>query len=82
VSGPEISCLEVWPEIADFIDGILDPTLRWRIELHLDGCERCAAVLDGVRTVLALAADAQMFDLPTGFGVRLKRVLARKLDAD
>jgi anti-sigma factor RsiW len=69
----EISCLEVWKEVSNYIDGDLDPELRRRIEEHLKVCRHCTAIVDGTRNVVRLVADGQSFDLPQGFGERLKR---------
>jgi putative zinc finger protein len=67
----EISCLEVWREISNYIDETVDPQLRARIEEHLKHCNHCSAVLDGSRNVVALVGDGRSFDLPSGFGQRL-----------
>jgi anti-sigma factor RsiW len=75
----EISCLEVWQEVSNYIDSTLDPGLRQRMEEHFKGCEHCAAVLDGTRNVVSLVGNGRVFDLPAGFGERLKVTLARKL---
>jgi hypothetical protein len=46
---------------------------------HFKGCEHCVAVLDGTRNVIRLVGDGRVFDVPPGFGERLKMSLARKL---
>jgi anti-sigma factor RsiW len=75
----EISCVEVWQEVSNYIDGTVDPALRQRMEQHFKGCEHCAAVVDGTRNVVRLVGDGRVFDLPAGFGERLKVLLASKL---
>jgi anti-sigma factor RsiW len=75
----EISCVEVWQEVSNYIDGTLDPALRQRMEEHFKGCEHCTAVVDGTRNVVRLVGDGRVFDLPAGFGERLKVTLATKL---
>ena len=71
----EISCLEVWREISNYVDEAVDPELRVRMEKHLKHCDHCSAVLDGTRNVVALVADGRSFDLPKGFGERLRQRL-------
>jgi anti-sigma factor RsiW len=71
----EISCVEVWGELSNYIDGAVDPDLRRRMEEHFKTCEHCAAVLDGTRNVVRLVGDDRAFDLPAGFSDRLKRRL-------
>ena len=75
----EISCVEVWREISNYIDDALDPELRRRMEEHFKGCEHCAAVLDGTRNVIRLVGDGRTFDLPAGFSDRLKKRLEKEI---
>jgi anti-sigma factor RsiW len=75
----QISCVEVWHEVSNYIDDTIDPGLRRRMEQHFKDCEHCAAVLDGTRNVIRLVGDGCVFDLPAGFSERLEAVLARKL---
>jgi anti-sigma factor RsiW len=71
----EISCVEVWRELSNYIDGEVDPNLRRRMEEHFKTCEHCTAVLDGMRNVVRLVGDDRVFDLPAGFSDRLKQRL-------
>lgn len=72
----EISCLEVWREISNLIDGSIDPELRARLELHFKGCKHCAAIFDGAANTVRLVGDNEAFELPTGFTERLFTRLA------
>jgi hypothetical protein len=74
----EISCREVWREVSNYIDNAVDQELRRRMEEHFKGCEHCTAVLDGTRNVVRLVGDGRVFDMPAGFGDRLKARLAQK----
>jgi hypothetical protein len=67
----EISCSEVWLEISNYIDDVVDPELRARMEAHFKVCKHCSAVLDGTRNVIKLVADEAEFEVPAGFGSRL-----------
>ena len=62
----EISCVEVWREISNYIDAAIDPELRARMEAHLKVCAHCTAVLDGTRNVVKLLADGVEYDVPPG----------------
>ena len=75
----EISCVHVWREISNYIDGDIDPALRARMEAHFKTCAHCSAILDGTRNVVALVADGKTFDLPKGFGERLKQRISENL---
>jgi len=76
----EISCLHVWREISNYIDGEIDQELRRRMEEHFKGCEHCTAVLDGTKNVVRLVGDGCTFDLPADFSERLKDRLQKKIE--
>ena len=76
----EISCVEVWRELSNHIDGTVDAELRLRMEEHFKTCEHCTAVLDGMKNIVRLAGDNRVFDLPAGFSDRLKERLRKKLE--
>jgi hypothetical protein len=67
----EISCVEVWREISNYIDEAIDPELRARMEAHFKACAHCTAVLDGTKNIVKLLADGVEYDLPPGFSQRL-----------
>jgi anti-sigma factor RsiW len=67
----EMSCLEVWREISNYVDDDIAPELRARMEAHFKACAHCTAVLDGTRNVVKLVADGVEFELPDGFSQRL-----------
>jgi anti-sigma factor RsiW len=67
----EISCLEVWREISNYVDNDVVPELRARMEAHLKVCAHCKAVVDGTRNVVKLVADGVEYALPEGFSQRL-----------
>ena len=67
----EISCIEVWREISNYIDEGVDAELRARIEAHVKHCNHCAAILDGTKNVVKLVADGETYEIPAGFSSRL-----------
>ena len=71
-----VSCEEVWREISNYLDGEIDPNLRFAIDEHLRGCKRCSAVLDGTRNVIQLYGDERMTELPPGLSQRLHQSLS------
>ena len=73
-----IECKHVWQYISAYIDDELAPELRERIELHLETCEICSAVLDSTRNVIVLIADDRVFELPAGFSERLHERLDKE----
>jgi anti-sigma factor (TIGR02949 family) len=67
----EISCLEVWREISNFVDGELDAELRTRMEAHFKVCAHCKAIYDGTKNVIKLVGDGVEYQMPEGFSKRL-----------
>ena len=75
----EISCLEVWREISNYIDNDIAPELRARIEHHVKNCKHCTAILEGTSNTVRLLADDASFELPSGFSQRLQQRIATEL---
>jgi hypothetical protein len=67
----EISCVEVWREISNYLDEDISVDLRERMEKHFGACAHCPAVLDGTRNVVGLVGDGTLFQMPQGFTKRL-----------
>ena len=67
----EISCLEVWREISNYIDGEIDAELRARMEAHFKVCAHCKAIFDGTKNVVKLVGDGVEYQMPEGFSERL-----------
>ena len=74
----EISCLEVWREISNYVDDDVAPALRARMEAHFKSCAHCKAVLDGTKNVVKLVADGVEYEVPSGFSDRLYRKINGK----
>jgi len=73
----EIDCHEVRRELVNYMEEDITPELRARIDAHLRGCHRCAAVYNGVRNVVELLGNEQIIDLPKGLSQRLYKRLSR-----
>jgi anti-sigma factor (TIGR02949 family) len=75
----EISCVEVWREISNYLDGEISAELRERMRAHFEACAHCSAVLDGTRNVVQLVGDGRTFPLPEEFSARLyKKIQASR----
>ncbi len=49
-----ISCADFVELVTDYLEGAMPPPLRARFDVHLAGCEGCAAYLDQMRETLRL----------------------------
>lgn len=74
-----LTCKELWREVSNYIDGTVSPEMREELEKHLAQCRHCTALVDGVHNVVVLVADGRTFELPTGFGERLKERLKNEI---
>ena len=75
-----LSCAEVRREISNYLDDDMTPRMRRLLEAHLEQCRKCAVLLDSTHNVLVLLADEQRFELPAGFSVRVREILAREFE--
>jgi hypothetical protein len=71
-----MTCEEMWAEISNYVDGVLDPSLKERMDYHFAACRHCQSLLDGMRNVVKLAGDERAFPAPRG----MSRNLRAKLD--
>lgn len=72
--GPvEIDCYAVRRELVNYMEADLTPELRERVESHLQSCDHCTAVYDGVRNVVQLLGNKDSIELSRGFSHRLYR---------
>lgn len=79
MSKVEISCVEVWREISNYLDGEIAAELRDRMQAHFEVCKHCTAVLDGVQNVAHLVGDGRIFQMPEGFSSHLyEKIRARR----
>jgi hypothetical protein len=76
----KLDCKHVWEHISEYIDETVDAKLRAEIELHLEHCEVCSAILDSTRNILVLTADSRTFELPVGYSQRLHARLEEEIE--
>jgi len=74
----EISCVEVWREISNYLDNEISTELRERMEAHFKACAHCTAVLDGTRNVVELVGDGKIFQMPEGLSKRLYKKFQKR----
>ena len=75
-----LSCEEVRREISNYLDDDMSPSMRCLLETHLEQCRKCAVLLDSIHNVLVLLADEQRFELPAGFSVGVRKMLAKEFE--
>jgi len=76
-----VSCEVVWREVSNYLDGEVEPGLRFAMQEHIRGCKHCTAVVEGTRNVIQLYGDERMLEVPFGFSQRLHRRLDENMPA-
>jgi len=74
-----VNCESVWREVSNYVDGEVASDLRAAMDQHFHECQKCTAVLEGMRNVVQLYGDERMVEMPLGFGHRLHRRLDENL---
>jgi len=75
-----LSCEEVRREISNYLDDDMSPRMRRLLEVHLEQCRKCAVLLDSTHNVLVLLADEHRFEMPAGFSLRMRHMLAKEFE--
>jgi Putative zinc-finger len=75
----EISCIEVWRQISDYVDDDVNPEMKARLEHHFENCKHCKAILDGAQNIVALIGDEQTFAFDDAISDRITSGLAQKI---
>ena len=76
-----LDCKHVWNYISGYLDNDLAPDVLEDVQLHLEHCEICSAILDSTRNILILTADDRVFELPLGYSERLHARLEAEMRA-
>jgi anti-sigma factor RsiW len=50
----ELLCVEFVEVVTDYLDGVMPPAERARLERHLRGCPGCTRYLEQIRTTITL----------------------------
>jgi predicted anti-sigma-YlaC factor YlaD len=77
-----MECKHVWEQISGYLDKELDAEMLAAVEKHLETCEVCSAILDSTRNILVLTADERTYELPVGYGERLRERLIGVIGAN
>ena len=79
---PSRNCQTVLAGISAYLDGELETTACGAIEQHCQMCERCAALVQGLRDTVGLCQQAAAIPLPESVRQRARASVRRLLDGD
>lgn len=72
----ELPCCDLINHLSDLIDGSLDPETTDLIQIHLQSCQKCRAVINTLTKTIALCQEGtQQIHLPQDVHDRLLKKL-------
>lgn len=74
-----MKCKDIVKELADYLDGELDPSLRDSIEQHLGKCKDCRLVVDTTKQTIQIFCNSEPAPLPAETREKLHDALAKRL---
>jgi anti-sigma factor RsiW len=77
-----LQCHEILATISAYLDGDLEATACDAIERHCHTCERCAALVKGLRETVGLCRQAASTPLPESVRQRARESVRRLLEQD
>lgn len=66
-----VTCETIWRDSSEYLEGTLLPETRRAMDEHIQGCQKCTAVMQGLRNIVNLYGDERMAEVPAGFSQRL-----------
>ncbi|MBZ5503233.1 MAG: zf-HC2 domain-containing protein [Acidobacteriia bacterium] len=74
-----MKCKSIVIELADYLDGALDSSLRASIEQHLEKCSDCRLVVDTTKKTIQIFCNSEPAPLPADIRQRLHDALEKRL---
>ncbi len=74
-----MKCKSIVIELADYLDGALDSSLRASIEQHLEKCSDCRLVVDTTKKTIEIFCNSEPAPLPADIRQRLHDALEKHL---
>ena len=73
-----MNCKKVILELASYLDGVLDSSVRIDLEQHLAGCSDCRVVVDTTRKTIQIFCNSEPVPLPNDVRARLHTALLER----
>ena len=70
-----MNCKKVILELTSYLDGALDDSVRFDLELHLARCTDCRLVVDTTRKTIQIFCNSEPVPLPADVRERLHTAL-------
>ena len=73
-----MNCKKVIIELTNYLDGMLDSSVKQDLELHLSRCTDCRLVVDTTRKTIQIFCNSQPVPLPEDVRTRLHSALLER----
>jgi predicted anti-sigma-YlaC factor YlaD len=73
-----VNCRKVVVELSSYLDGVLDPSTKADLELHLSRCIDCRLVVDTCRKTIQIFCNSEPVPLPEDVRSRLHSALLER----
>lgn len=72
------TCKHLLTELADYLDGQIEPEVRVQLEAHLAKCPNCWVVCDTTRKTIQVFKGMEPYPLPEAVKGRLMKALEKR----
>ena len=73
-----MNCKEFLKELTDYLDGVIDPTLRSDLEDHLTWCHDCFVLCNTTKMTIEIYRNNEVYDLPDPLRTKLQTAIISK----
>jgi predicted anti-sigma-YlaC factor YlaD len=73
-----VNCKKVILELTNYLDGVMDSTIRIDLEQHLARCKDCRLVIDTTRKTIQIFCNSEPVPLPEDVRTRLHAALLER----
>jgi predicted anti-sigma-YlaC factor YlaD len=73
-----VNCKKVILELTNYLDGVMDSTIRIDLEQHLSRCKDCRLVIDTTRKTIQIFCNSEPVPLPEDVRTRLHTALLER----
>ncbi len=73
-----MNCKKVILELTNYLDGVMDSTIRIDLEQHLSRCKDCRLVIDTTRKTIQIFCNSEPVPLPEDVRTRLHTALLER----
>lgn len=74
-----MNCKKVILELTNYLDGVMDSTIRIDLEQHLSRCKDCRLVIDTTRKTIQIFCNSEPVPLPEDVRTRLHTALLERI---